>query len=204
MFTAKKIHTYREEQFGITRTSPHSATVNVICGVHEHDDFLVRLIEKSKYDWIHGSGGGDADWAAGREDQGYPIEGNFLGAVEHAAALLLEECKAMQGVAEFFGDQAGMETTDKVLAYMGRQFLVRNDSSIAAKVSIHCKEHEHRYCMIGLVEYEAAGWVMGRPDAQSPKYIHKGTFAEAVEQAANLLLRECLSMNQVEEFFGEG
>ena len=203
MFIAKKIHSYRDEQFGVTQTSLHSATVNVICGEHEHDDFLVELIEQCDFKWVHGSGGGECDWAVGRDDQGYPIEGNFAEALEHAADLLLEECGAMQGVSEFFGSEGEMQTTDKVLTYGGRHFLVRHDSSVSAKVEIHCKEHEHNYLIIGLADSQAAGWIMGRPDAKSPKYVHNGPFAEAVEQSANLLLRECLSMNQIERFFWE-
>ena len=45
---------------------------------------------------------------------------------------------------------------------------------------------------------------MGRPDASSAKYYHKREFVEAVEQTTDLLLRECPSMKQMEEFFEEG
>ena len=71
---------------------------NSSVGNHEHEDFLVNLIDESNYQWVSsGSGDRNSDWAVGRESQGYPLEGDFEAAVEHAADLLLEECSAMRG-----------------------------------------------------------------------------------------------------------
>ena len=59
--------------------------------------------------------------------------------------------------------------------------------------------------MLGLLDDDAVGWIMGRTEGNTPKYSnHEAGFTEAVEQAANLLRRECLSMEQVDDFFREG
>ena len=78
-------------QFEITRTSPDSATVNINCGGHEHQDFIVGL-------WENEAGG----WVVGRKEAGFPHEGDFLEAVEHAGDLLIQECQAMSQIDRFF------------------------------------------------------------------------------------------------------
>ena len=65
---------------------------------------------------------------------GYPLEGDFEGAVEHAADLLLEECSAMRDIEDFFGDGGRLTVTGKTVSYAGRQYTVTNMSSVAAKV----------------------------------------------------------------------
>ena len=44
--SVKKLHQYKGQHFGITRNSLHSARVQLICGNHEHEDFLVNLIDE--------------------------------------------------------------------------------------------------------------------------------------------------------------
>ena len=202
--SVKKLHQYRGQHFGITRNSLHSASVQLICGNHEHEDFLVNLIDESNYQWVSsGSGDRKSDWAVGRESRGYPLEGDFEAAVEHAADLLLEECSAMRDIEDFFGDEGRMTATGKAVSYEGRQYTVLKKSSTAAQVDAVCNRHSHRHYIIGLVEHEASGWVLGRPESGSGKYVHEGRFAEAVEHAANLLLRECMAMDELDAFFGE-
>ena len=50
--SVKKLHQYKGQHFGITRNSLHSARVQLICGNHEHEDFLVNLIDESNYHWV--------------------------------------------------------------------------------------------------------------------------------------------------------
>lgn len=202
MMSAKKFHQYRDQHFGVARTSLHSASVQLICGKHEHEEFLIQLTDEGSRQWVSdNSDARESDWAIGRETQGYPVNGDFRDAVENAADLLLEECSAMTGIEAFFGDGGDMTTTDKALVYQDRQYVVTNKGSVAAEVNILCDRHDHRYYIVGLVEDQAAGWILGRPDAGSPRYAHEGAFVGAVENAANLLLRECISMDELDEFF---
>lgn len=200
----KRLLEYKEQHFGLTRTSPHSASVQLICGRHEHEEFLVELIEECSRSWVaRRAQESDCDWAVGRETQGYPIEGTVADAMERAADLLLEECSAMKGIEDYFGEDGNLSTTQKVQESEGRQYLVTKMSTVAARVDAICDGHSHRFYIIGLVEDEAAGWIVGRTDADSPKYSLGGQFTVAVEQAANLLWRECLSMAELDTFFDE-
>ena len=61
--------------------------------MHEHESFIIGLLEAE-------TGG----WVVGREKSGYPHEGNFVDAVDHAADLLIEECNAMVQMDTFFSD----------------------------------------------------------------------------------------------------
>ena len=202
--SVKKLHQYKGQHFGITRNSLHSARVQLICGNHEREDFLVNLIDESNFQWVSSrSDDANSDWAVGRESAGYPLEGDFEGAVEHAADLLLEECSAMRDIEDFFGDGGRLSATGKTVSYEGRQYIVTNMSSVAAHVDAVCNRHSHRPYIIGLVEHETAGWALGRPESGSGKYVHEGRFAEAVEHAANLLLRECMAMDELDAFFDE-
>ena len=202
--STKKLIQYGSQHFGITQTSAHSASVQLICGSHEHEEFLIRLIEETDAHWVsHGSDTRECDWAVGRESQGYPVKGELPSALENAADLLLEECSAITDIANYFGDDANMATTGKAQTLYGRLFIVSKLSTIAAKVAIVCESHEHRYHIIGLLENEAAGWMIGRTEAADPKYSHEGSFSDAVEEAANLLLRECQCMSELDAFFAD-
>lgn len=107
----------------------------------------------------------------------------------------------MTGIVEYFGDEGDMTTTDKVQLFQDRQYVITKNGPTAAQVNIVCDKHDHRYYIVGLVEDQAAGWILGRPEAGSPKYAHEGEFVGAVENAANLLWRECLSMEELDDFF---
>lgn len=200
----KRLLEYKDEHFGLTRTSPHSASVQLICGHHEHEEFLVELMEECNDSWVaRGDHESNCDWAVGRETRGYPIEGTVAAAMERAADLLLEECSAMRDIQDYFGEDGNLSTTQKAQTLEGRRYLVTKTSTVAARVDADCDEHSHRQYIIGLVEDEAVGWIVGRPDLDSPKYSLGGHFTGAVEQAANLLWRECLSMAELDEFFDE-
>lgn len=202
MTKVRKTYSYRGGEFRVSRRSPHKATVNLACGEHRHKQFIVGLIEETGGDWAS-SGSEDSDWAVGNKDRGYPFEGNFSGAVDHAADILLEECRSMGDIQDFFGDEAKMRTTEKVQIYGGKRYTITSTSPVSAKMNIHCVVHDHHDYIIGLVEHEAAGWVVGRPGLGAPKYSAHVKFAEVVEYAGNLLLRECVSMEQVDDFFKE-
>ena len=93
MIIITRIYEYMGAPFEVTRTSPESATVDLLCGKHEHRDFIVGLMEDDTVGWV-----------VGRKEAGYPHTGNFVEAVEHAAGPLVEECQAMAQVDEFFTD----------------------------------------------------------------------------------------------------
>ena len=86
-----RIYPYEGAQFQVTRTSTDSATVNIQCGKHDHQDFIVGLMEAE-------TGG----WVVGRKESGYPYEGIFVDAVEYVANLLIEECTAVSQLDSFF------------------------------------------------------------------------------------------------------
>ena len=199
----RKIHRYRNERFRVNMRSPHRATVNVVCGEHRHDFFIIGLIEEISSDWVRrAADDNDSDWAVGWKEGGTPIKGDFESSVNHAADRLLEECYAMRSVAAFFGDEVKSSSVEKLKSYQGREYVVKSSSPISAKMNIVCKNHKHRDFIIGLAGHEVAGWLTGRPEAERVKYGIPGEFASVVEQTANLLLRECLSMQQVDKFFG--
>ena len=202
MTIARKLHNYRGGEFRVIRRSPHKATVNLVCREHRHKQFIVGLIEETGGDWASGRSG-DSDWAVGDKDRGYPFEGNFSGAVDHAADILLEECRSMKDIQHFFGEEAKMRTTEKVQVYGGERYTITSTSPVSAKMNIDCVVHDHHDYIIGLVEHEAAGWVVGRPGLGAPKYSAHVKFTEVEEYSANLLLKECLSMGQVDDFFNE-
>ncbi len=91
MTSSKRIYQYMGLPIEVTRTSQDSATVNLRCGMHEHQDFIVGLM-----------GSDTAGWIVGRKESGYPLEGNFVEAVEHTARLLTEECLAIAQLDNFF------------------------------------------------------------------------------------------------------
>ena len=80
----KRTYQYRDEQFGVTRTSPDSATIELECEDHDHEVYIVGRIE------------GDTGWGVGTKDHGYPLrDASFVEAVQHCAAELSEECTAL-------------------------------------------------------------------------------------------------------------
>ncbi len=91
----KRMYPHRGEVFEVTRTSPDSATVNLQCRAHEHRDFIIGLMEDETWGWV-----------LGRKGSGYPQEGGFADAVDHAANLLIEECGAMGQLDSFFSSGA--------------------------------------------------------------------------------------------------
>ena len=93
MSIRKGIYRYQGEVFEIVQTSPEAATVGLKCGKHEHRDFIVGLLET------------ETGWAVGRKESGHRTGDSFAEAVEHGAAMLLEECKAISQIDEFFAGQ---------------------------------------------------------------------------------------------------
>ena len=90
---ASRVYEYYGHKIEVTRTSPDSATVNLTCGMHNHEDFIVGKIE------------GHTGWGVGRKASGSSIDGSFAKAVDHCADRLLEECDSMESIAlvdEFF------------------------------------------------------------------------------------------------------
>ena len=86
----------------------------------------------------------------------------------------------------------------RIYEYMGAPFEVTRTSPESAKVDLSCGRHDHREFIVGLMEDQTVGWVVGRKEAGYP---HTGIFVEAVEHAAGLLVEECQAMAQVDEFF---
>ena len=202
----RRVHFYRDEKFLVTGVSPYMAEVDLVCPDHEHAEFEVCLIDGVDENWVTTSSSqSTSDWAVGRESNLYPIDGKFRDAVERASDLLLEECYSMAQIEEFFGDDGDGPTAAKIQSYWGNNYAVTRDSPVSATVNKICREHNHLSYMLGLLDDEAAGWIMGRTEANTPKYsCNSASFAEAVQQAANLLHRECLSMAQLDGFFREG
>ena len=83
---SKRTYKYEGAAFHVARTSPASATVSLQCGMHEHQPFIVGLMEDEASGWV-----------VGREKSG-----NFGNAVDHAADLLIEECNAILQIDVFF------------------------------------------------------------------------------------------------------
>lgn len=90
---AKRTYQYEGSTLQVDRISSDSATVVLHCGMHEHEPFRIGLMEDEAYGWV-----------VGREESGYPHDGNFVDAVDHAARLLIEECNAMVQVDMFFSE----------------------------------------------------------------------------------------------------
>ncbi len=87
----EKLYQYEGETLRVVRTSPASATVSLQRGAQELEPFIVGLMEDEASGWV-----------VGREKSGNFHEGNFWSAVDHAAALLIEECNAIHQIDEFF------------------------------------------------------------------------------------------------------
>lgn len=88
---ANRTYQYEGAKFQVARTSSASATVALQCGMHEHEPFIVGLMEDEARGWV-----------VGRKKAGYPQDGHFGNAVDHAAELLVEECNALVQVDMFF------------------------------------------------------------------------------------------------------
>ena len=86
----------------------------------------------------------------------------------------------------------------RLYPYAGGVFEVTRNSADSAEVSLNCGVHDHQEFMVGLIEDESAGWVVGRKEAGYP---HAGDFEEVVEHAADLLKQECQATAQVDRFF---
>ena len=108
MTLQKMIMGINSDDFEITRTSPDSAYVELICDEHDHEEYIVGRIECQK------------GWGVGRREEGYPHDGDtFWEAVEHCADKLSEECeslKAIEEVDEFFENEAVPELKDRLAA----------------------------------------------------------------------------------------
>ena len=104
---ATRLYEYKERQLEAIRRAPDSATVNVKCGKHYHEDVRIGRRE------------GKMEWAIGRET---PYDGPcvpisiemFAEAVEHCANMLVEECEAFVQLDEFFAE--GVPTLRERLA----------------------------------------------------------------------------------------
>lgn len=76
-----KTTSYRGERFQVIRTSPDSATVHLLCEIHEHVEYIIGLLEDA------------LGWHVGRKETGgYVCGDSFSVAVDHCADRLLEEC----------------------------------------------------------------------------------------------------------------
>ena len=91
-----------------------------------------------------------------------------------------------------------MTIIKRMYEYMGAQFEVTRNSPESATVDLKCGKHDHRDFVVGLMEDQTVGWVVGRKEAGYP---HDSNFVEAVEHAAELLVEECQAMSQVDRFF---
>ena len=91
-----RLYEYKEKQLEAIRRTADSATCNIKCGKHDHEDVSIARRK----------GGG---WAIGREKPydgpcaPIPIE-MFAEAVEHCANMLVEECEAFVQLDEFFAE----------------------------------------------------------------------------------------------------
>lgn len=85
---SRRVYEYEGEEFEVIRTSPDSATVSLICEMHDHEVFIVGKIE------------GHREWGVGRKDSGSSFEGSFAEAIDHCADQLIEECGNIESIAE--------------------------------------------------------------------------------------------------------
>lgn len=88
----------------------------------------------------------------------------------------------------------------RIYAYEDRVFEVTRTSEVSATVNIRCEAQAHEDFIIGLVEDEAAQWVVGRQETGQPGYV-QSLFENAVTWAAYLLMKECLDAGQIDDFF---
>ena len=86
-----KLLSYMKMEFPVTRTAPHAASINVLCDLHEHDDFQISIVDM------------DGRWGLGRKTSGGKVFiGNFGRAIRRCARLLSKECTAISEVDAFF------------------------------------------------------------------------------------------------------
>lgn len=95
----KRMYEYGKWHLEVIRTSPHSATVNLVCEDHEHGDFIIGKVE------------GHTGWGVGRKDSGSGFDGSFTEAVEHCGDQLIFECDNMESIAEVDEFFAGEENS---------------------------------------------------------------------------------------------
>lgn len=86
----------------------------------------------------------------------------------------------------------------KTHKYEGATFHVTRTSPDSATVMFQCGMHEHPPFIVGLMEDEAVGWVVGRAKSGNR---HEGHFGDAVNHAADLLIEECNAIVQMDVFF---
>ena len=98
MTMEKSYSGFNDDEFEVTRTSPDSIMVELVCEKHEHEEYIIGRIECQE------------GWGVGRREKGYPHDGDtFLEAVESCAVMLSEECAsfaAIDEVDEFFETEA--------------------------------------------------------------------------------------------------
>ena len=91
---------------------------------------------------------------------------------------------------------------ERTYAHEGREFEVTRTSEVSTTVNIRCEAQAHEDFIIGLVEDEAAQWVVGRKEGGQPGYVYS-FFEDAVNRAARLLMKECLDAGQLDDFFAQ-
>ena len=112
------IYEHGGRQFEVTRTSPDSVTIALVCDDHDHEEYIVGRIEE------------DTGWGVGRRESGEPFDGDsFLEAVEYSATMLSEECvslDAIEQVDDFFESEVIPPLKDRLDALAG--FLLKFES----------------------------------------------------------------------------
>ncbi len=84
----KRMYEYGKWHLNVVRTSPDSATVNLVCEDHDHEVFIIGKVE------------GHTGWGIGRRDSGSGFDGSFREAVNHCGDQLIFECDNMESIAE--------------------------------------------------------------------------------------------------------
>ena len=220
------VYAHGGRKFEVTRTSEVSATVNIRCDAHAHEDLIIGLVEDEA-----------AQWVVGRKEAGQPgyVHSFFEDAVNWAAYLLMKECLDAGQFDDFFAQEHvrehprdGMIVRKKVHQYKGEQFAVMQNSSFSVRVNILCPAaHDHDEFIIGLgashvdlweeiwgswdeeeddqeegpEEDGVTEWVVGR---ESRGYRRKGRLLGMVRHAADLLVEECKGISQMDDFFADG
>ena len=186
----KRVYEYEGNRFAVVRTSPDSATVDLKCGEHTHEDFIVGTIE------------GEKGWLIGRKESADgprgPID-KFATAIEWSCHMLVEECDVVVQLDEFFAED------ERLYEYRGEKFEVIRISRDSATVNLKCGKHDHESFNVALGD-GVTGWLVGRDkDPYGPTDKETGwRFEEAVEFGANILVEECGAVVQLDEFFAEG
>ena len=185
----KRVYEYEGKRFEIVRTSPDSATVNLKCREHTHEDYIVGTIE------------GEKGWLIGRKESEDgprgPIE-EYATAVDWSCHMLVEECETVVQLDEFFAEH------ERVYEYEGKRFDVSRTSQDSGAVNLKCGKHNHDGFRVALDD-GVKGWLVGRDEAPyGPADKEAGwRFAEAVEFGAKTLVGECEAVVQLDEFFEE-